>query len=339
MVDLFPDAEQEAIINAVRDVLRTRLPVERMRARRAGSIATDLALWPELGTLGWFALGLPEAGGGAGFGVAEEALLCTELGRHLVSPSALATLIACHMLHLADHPSLPAVIAGEQTVCFGNTLPGRHALSAPDIEVQLIDGVGASLVVLCHDQHFMVFEATAISQRRPVASLDPTIVLERAMLNLQAPVVSVKTSHELALRASVMLAALLTGIARQTRDMAVDYAMQRQQFGKPIGSFQAIKHHCANMALHAEACGSLVSLAALNLTGHSAEAAYQASAAHLIAARAAHHNAALNIQVHGGIGFTEDHDAHLFLKRSHVLASLCGGLPRQEVMIATAAVA
>ena len=113
------------------------------------------------------------------------------------------------------------------------------------------------------------------------------------------------------------------------RDMAVTYAKDRKQFGQPIGSFQAIKHICADMAVRCEESASQLFYAALSLRDGTADAAVEIPAAAFIAARAALENAAAGIQVHGGIGMTAELDAHWFLKRAHVLDQAMGNSRRQ----------
>src|SRR5262249_42311423 len=128
-------------------------------------------------------------------------------------------------------------------------------------------------------------------------------------------------------------------IAEATRDLAVDYAKTREQFGKPIGSFQAIKHKCADMAVNAEAACSQTLLAALSLSKQEHDSMFQGAAATVVSNRAAVSNGEETIQIHGGMGFTSDCDAHLFLKRAHLNARLlAAALPPQEQLLAKRAV-
>jgi alkylation response protein AidB-like acyl-CoA dehydrogenase len=104
----------------------------------------------------------------------------------------------------------------------------------------------------------------------------------------------------------------------------VEYAEARVQFGQPIGAYQAVKHSCADMAIRAEAAASELFFAALAFEGARTDAAFQVSAAKVVAADAARCNAAANVQIHGGMGFTFEQDAHLYVKRSHVLEHAFG---------------
>jgi len=122
--------------------------------------------------------------------------------------------------------------------------------------------------------------------------------------------------------ASILVAAMLSGICEATRDQSAGYARVRTQFDVPIGSFQAVKHRCADSAVRAEAAVQVVSLAALTLEDGRADAPLLWAAARSVSADSALRNAADNIQDHGGIGYTGEHDAHLYLKRAQVLADM-----------------
>jgi alkylation response protein AidB-like acyl-CoA dehydrogenase len=123
-------------------------------------------------------------------------------------------------------------------------------------------------------------------------------------------------------RALLLLSAFAVGIAEATRDMAVEYAKIREQFGRPIGSFQAIKHICADMAIRCEAAVCQTAFASLVLAEGRDGLAFHTTSSKLVAAASAVKNASQNIQVHGAIGFTAEADPHLFLKRAHVIEQL-----------------
>lgn len=120
------------------------------------------------------------------------------------------------------------------------------------------------------------------------------------------------------------MAAMAAGIAEATRDDSAFYARTRSQFGRPIGMFQAIKHRCSEMAIQAEAAWCQVAYAVLSLSAGHEDAMQQVSAAKVVASAAATENSSANIQNHGALGCTTEHSAHLYLKRSWVLAYLCG---------------
>jgi alkylation response protein AidB-like acyl-CoA dehydrogenase len=132
-------------------------------------------------------------------------------------------------------------------------------------------------------------------------------------------------------------AAALAGIAQAALDMAVDYAKLREQFGRPIGSFQAIKHHCATMAIAARGAADAASFAAVAFDSERADTPHRIESALLFAAAGAIDNAGTNIQVHGGIGFSAEAEPHLLLKRAQLLAALAGGAEAMAERVAAAA--
>src|SRR5262249_29947122 len=124
------------------------------------------------------------------------------------------------------------------------------------------------------------------------------------------------------------------GAAEAALALAVDYAKLRQQFGQPIGAFQAIKHRCADMKLRTKLLGALVLMAALSEREGRSDAAAQIAAARLLAARYALDNAAAGIQIHGAMGFTAECDAHLFLLRAHLIENVGSTAREREVEMA-----
>jgi alkylation response protein AidB-like acyl-CoA dehydrogenase len=140
-----------------------------------------------------------------------------------------------------------------------------------------------------------------------------------------ARVVATSDKPDLVQLADLLVSAQLLGIAKACLDLAVAYARVRHQFGKPIGSFQAIKHHCANMAISAELLSAQLDMAAIALRDGRDDAGFQVAALRLLAPQAALDNARLCIQVHGGIGFSAEAEPHRYLKQAHVLRQLGGG--------------
>jgi alkylation response protein AidB-like acyl-CoA dehydrogenase len=128
------------------------------------------------------------------------------------------------------------------------------------------------------------------------------------------------------LRLRLIDAAALTGIAQAALDMSVAYAGTRAQFGRPIGSFQAVKHHCANMVIGARCARDQTTFAAVAIDDGRDDAALQVECALFVAGSAALDNAGKNIQIHGGIGFSDEADPHLLLKRAQLLVAIAGGL-------------
>jgi len=318
MIDLQPSSEQNAIVDSVAAFLTDRLPRDRLRPEPQPRPNLDAQAWTDLGTLGVFALGLPEDCGGVGYGLMEEMLVHREFGRFLVSPAVIATPVAAKIAAAAGETALASRIgAGE--VFVAPALPGgrggrTHLLDAPDAKM-LLSWNGNSLTL---------HEANAFGERLDVAGIDSTVALQTAKAS-DKQIVARADGDALSRHASLLVCAYLVGIAEAACEESVAYAKVREQFGQPIGAFQAVKHRCADMLMRASAAWNLTLFAALADVAAGSDAGFQASAARLIAADAALRNAAVNIQNHGGIGFTGEHDAHLFLKRAHMLDRFGGG--------------
>ena len=307
-MDLTLGPDEEAVRDAIRAFLGERLPVARVRQLIASAAPLDDAVWREAAKLGWFALGLPEAAGGAGYGLAEEMVLFVELGRALAPGPWLGTLLAAHALAGAARDE---VVGGARRVAVlddpsdcGDGLvadaPAAHAfLVLGRKAVRWVDARGASV-----DSH---------------PSIDPTRPLAR--LRVDGARGEALDADPAALRriATLLLAAEAVGIAERTLEESVAYAKVREQFGRPIGSFQAVKHRCADMAVRAEVARSLTTFAALALRDGEPDAARHVLEAKALAVDAALANAHDDIQNHGGMGFTWEADAHFYLKRAWVL--------------------
>jgi hypothetical protein len=168
--------------------------------------------------------------------------------------------------------------------------------------------------------------ATLFERPRSHRSIDETLWSCRLLeaTGLCRPLA--ETDAQQALRLRLIEAAALAGLAQAALEMAVHYAEIRHQFGRPIGSFQAVKHHCANMALSARLACDEVSFAAVALDDRRHDAAMQVESAFFIAGSAAIENASKNIQTHGGIGFSEEADPHRLLKWARLEVEIAGGL-------------
>jgi alkylation response protein AidB-like acyl-CoA dehydrogenase len=321
-MDLTLGPEQEAVRDAIRGVLADRLPMTRVRTVMATEAGLDESVWRTAGTLGWFALGLPEAAGGAGYGLPEEMLLFIELGRALAPGPWLGTVLAAHALAGAtDHRAERAAL-----------LAGTHRVAVVDDPrdaggvlplVADADAAHGFLVLGARTVRYVAADGRRISLERG-RSMDPTRRLGRVRIE-GLPVAPLAVDPgALRARATVLVAAEAVGVAERTLEMSVAYAKVRQQFGRPIGSFQAVKHRCADMAVRAEVARSLTTYAAVALRDAEPEAGRHVRAAKALAADAALANASDNVQNHGGMGFTWESDAHLYLKRAWVLEHAFG---------------
>ena len=328
-MDLTLGPEETAVRDAIRGMLAERLPLPRVRAVAGAEPGLDEALWREAGGLGWFGLGLPEAAGGAGYGAAEEMLLFVELGRALTPGPWLGTVLAARALAAA--PGLAetcrAVLAGALRVALvddpSDALGDGARLTGVARGVADAGAAGGFLVLGGGRIRYLPAAALGLAvEGRP--SIDPTRRLGDVRFDGVAAAPLAGDAAALRTRATLLAAAEAVGVAERTLEDSVAYAKVRQQFGRPIGAFQAVKHRCADMAVRAEAARSLATFAAVALAEGETDAPRHVAAAKVLAIDAALANAADNVQNHGGMGFTWEADAHLYLKRAWLLEHALG---------------
>jgi alkylation response protein AidB-like acyl-CoA dehydrogenase len=316
------------IAAAAAALLAKELPISRLRELRAEPSSIDRKAWSRCAALGWFGLGLAEADGGVGYGLAEEALLFREIGRYLAPGPFLATTLGVRVAAAAGRADLAGeIMGGDAIVALAeprqpDTVIGETISGSFDV----LDAVGATHLLVATPAGAAVLSLDDVPEIQSQPSIDPGIRLGQVDLDA-APAVAFVSSETSGVfwRGSVLAAALLVGISEATRDMSTEYAKVRIQFGKPIGVHQAIKHRCADMAMRAEAAKSQVLFAALSIDEERPDALFQVTAAKIVAADAAIHNAEETIQVHGGMGFTFEHDSNLYVKRAHVFDRYMGG--------------
>ncbi|MFE3863181.1 acyl-CoA dehydrogenase family protein [Streptomyces goshikiensis] len=301
-MDFQPTRDQRDLRAGVRELLAGRYGRDALRAAVDGGSAVDRELWRELGAAGFFALRLPEAEGGVGLGLPEAVLVFEEAGRALLPGPLVAT-------HLA-----------------AGAVPGAAAGTAVVTAFDLGERGGPLVSYLAEAD--AVLGAAGLPPGEPVRSADPLTPLHRVTGSGPADVSAYREAGAL------LTAALQVGSALRTLELAVRYAGEREQFGQPIGAFQAVKHLCAGMLVRAEVARTAVYAAAVtaqaadaadgqDADGEAAEAAEVAgeiAAAKLLADEAAVRNARDCLQVHGGMGFTWEADVHLHLKRAWVRA-------------------
>jgi alkylation response protein AidB-like acyl-CoA dehydrogenase len=319
---------QRELAEGIRSMLAGRLPLDRIRAREGEERTVGGDDWAALGETGVFALTLPEPAG-TGLGLADAAVVFEELGRALVPGPLVGTFLAA-ALELVPGAAEGRALVGVSLGRGGPPWLVEH-LSSLDAAFHLPGGGlggGRSLVSTIRD---------APTAQRVAAPLDPLTPLWQlsefpAGRRLEDP------ERRLFRDGGILTAALQVGHATETLDLAVAYAKERHQFGKPIGSFQAVKHICADMLVRAEVARAAVHAAACladapdvlaseaDAAGHSPAAWVQraVAGAKLLADEAAITNARASIQVHGGMGYTWEVPLHLHLKRSRVLATTFG---------------
>ncbi len=322
-IDLNLSPDQNQVVASVRKLLSAVFPVSRLRGSHTCS--PDQSHLIQLAELGMFGLGSSEESGGAGFSIVEEMLLYTELGRHLITPNALAATLAARMALALELPQLAKdMIAGNKLACIAVATDPFNFNDVAGVRVQLLDSTEASVALLWNDTGIVMLDCKGLVASR-VASTDRSIVISPCVLPKGASLGCIAAADTTLVRqAHLLVSAMLLGMAEATRDMAVEYAKVRVQFGQPIGAFQAIKHRCANMAIQAQALKALLAFAAMAERDAWPDAPLHNDAARMLAARCALANAGSNIQIHGGMGFTAECDAHLYLLRAHLYENIGG---------------
>ena len=321
--------DQRSIQRTARDFLAAGYPSEEIRrlAYDTPRGFTDEG-WARVCELGWPALLIAEEHDGLGLGVVELAVVQEELGAALAPSPFLSTVVAAALIADAGSDAqrerwLPALAAGEARGTVATLREDGGWTAVPDAD-------GADVVVVRDGEGWALAHETSAET---VEALDATRRLWR-----------VQTTGELdslpgdGARASdiaaVALAAESVGVAQRAMDMAVQYAKERQQFGRPIGAYQAVSHECAQMLLEVEGARSTALYAAWALDHEPESAPLAASMAKAYASDAGWRVPAAALQVHGGIGFTWEHDLHLWLKRGKANAYLWGDAREHRARVA-----
>jgi len=305
-------SETRELVDSFTRPVESLFPVARLRDDPGG----ETVRWSHVAELGWLAIGLPEETGGVGLSLLEEVLAAQTFGRHLLSTSYPATVLAADALLRVGRPELAGeLVAGTRRAALACRSKGGEDIIAFDAD-------GCDLLVVINADGIELFGMGTVHPHDEAHWACKVEVADDA-----EPAHSV-VDETLAAKAQLLIAGLLAGIASECCDRAVEYAKVREQFGQPIGAFQAVKHHCANMAISAHAARELVNFAALSLVEKVPGSTHLPAAALNLSLRAARENAGLNIQVHGGMGFSDECDAHLFLKTARILDAAVGGLDR-----------
>jgi alkylation response protein AidB-like acyl-CoA dehydrogenase len=344
--------EHLALAESVRGWAGRAAPAEALRAAVAdgdgGAALYTGTLRPTLAGQGLLGLHLPESLGGQGYGLPELAIALEELGRALLPGAFLPTVLASAILHGAGADALNGLVkdmAGGTLTGAVGFAPGIRATAAGAIGTLVIDGgcgpvPGAGLADVLilpaavdgedDDRRWVVVDAADV-EIAPLDSLDLTRQAGRVRADqLSVPpdrVLGGLSSGAVMSVAAVLLAAEACGIADWAVTTAADYAKIRHQFGRPIGQFQAVKHRCAWMLTAAEQAAAAAWDAARAVEAGSIDPGgeFAAGVAALVAVDAAVSCAHECIQVLGGIGYTWEHDAHLYYRRALSLRALLGG--------------
>jgi alkylation response protein AidB-like acyl-CoA dehydrogenase len=324
-MNLLPGAEQLEIVSAAGDFLADRMPVELIRANRAAESPVPEALWRECAEMGLLTLGLDEEFGGSGRSLDDEALLFTELGKRLTPGPFLACTLAARVAARRGDGALAGRIGSGEAVVALAVLRGAGDVRPIKGTFDLIDPAGASHVLVVAREGAALVDIASFGSLTHVDAADPGIRMVSATVESVEPLHWLPVEEEdIWARAAVLVAAYLTGLAAAAAAQATEHAKTREQFGKPIGVHQAIKHACVDMEIGAEAAQAQTLFAAIALETGREDALLQVLSALTVAGSAAVDNAGAGIQVFGGMGYTFENDMHLYLKRAHVFRHLVG---------------
>jgi alkylation response protein AidB-like acyl-CoA dehydrogenase len=323
--------DQEALRDGARELLDGLASSTRVRAVVDAGGGWDAELWRAMRDQGWAGVAVPETHGGLGLGTVEVSVLLEEIGRHAAPAPFAPTVLALGALVAAGQDDRVAALLEGGVACVawsrrtdavqadpagqGWRLRGRPdpVLYAPSADLALVIAAaadGPGVFVLDLDDDHRVPAEPAMDRTRELGWLR---FEDAAATRLDGVTVDAVLDHGAAYAAAEML-----GGADRVLTMAVDYAKERVQFGRPIGSFQAVKHRCADMLVDVEGMRSSVYWAAWCLSADDPDRSVAASTAKIWCSDASKRVMASGLQVHGGIGFTWEHDLHLFLKRAQL---------------------
>ena len=321
--------EHRALAQSVADFLTNRQSRAAARSLLDAEVDALPAFWAELANLGLLGLHVPEDLGGSGFGLPETLVVAEQMGRYLAPGPFVPTVITSAVLAAAGPDELqkrllPGLADGSVigAAALGGEVTYADGAATGKAGVVISGHLADVLLVPAGDDVLVVEKSAGGVQARVPANLDQSRRAARVTLDAATATVLPGARRLLTDVARAVLAAEAVGVAAETTEQAAEYAKVRQQFGRPIATFQAVKHHCANMLVAAELATAATWDAGRAGIGGGDQFSYTAAIAAVLAVPAAVGNANLNIQVHGGIGFTWEHDAHLYLRRAAAVAAV-----------------
>jgi alkylation response protein AidB-like acyl-CoA dehydrogenase len=359
--------EQQAIRSTAKEFLAARYKSERIRALADSEAGFEQSDWDEMAELGWTGLAVPEEWGGQGLGTVDLAVLFEEMGYALAPSPLFTSTIAGLALSLCGsddqrerflRPLAGGELRGVPALWDAGSpaTPGGFEMEGTaDGDGLVLDGEKVLVADAAAADFFLV--ATADGRRHLVEAgadgvtvqAEPSIDATRRLSSVRFEGVKVPAENTMPgeradyypvfHRLCVALAAESTGIAQRTMEMSVEYAKDRKQFDRPIGSYQAVSHRCAQMLLETENSRSAVYGAAWAADSEPESLPLAASIAKAYASDAGWRVPDASIQVHGGIGFTWEHDLHFFLKRGKQNAAMFGDAKWHRERVADAVLA
>jgi len=347
MTFAFTDDQNELRSTAAR-FLEEKSSSEKVRELMETDNGFEEATWKQIADLGWLGMAIPEEYGGVGFGPVETMVLLEEMGKKLFCAPFFSSIILGANAILAAGTEdqkkelLPGISEGTTRAALAFVEPnGKWELEGIELEATesggnwtltgsksyVVDGHTANLLIVAaktgNDVSLFTVDPDAEGvTRTALQTLDMTRKQAKIdFANAPAKLLGEKGKGAEALtrtldQAAALLSAEMVGGAQACLDASTTYAKERYQFGRPIGSFQAIKHKCANMLMEVEMSRSAAYYAGWAAAEDPEELSLAASLAKAYCSDAFFHAAAENIQIHGGIGFTWEHDAHLFFRRA-----------------------
>jgi alkylation response protein AidB-like acyl-CoA dehydrogenase len=324
-VDLTLSADQRALRAGLRDYLQDNWTPERLRSAAAGNPAVDGKDWRALADMGIFGLNLSEAAGGMGLGMADAVIVFEELGRALVPGPLVATFLAAGTVPGAgDGGAVVTMLdAGEPAGIVEHLASATHVVVIDDGGLFLLpaDRLTAAPAAIPLDPLTPVSQAGSVSEARSAGKR----------------IGSAADAARWRLHGAALTSALQVGVASGGLDLAVRYVRERTQFGRPIGSFQAVKHLLAESLVRIDLARAAVVVAALTIDDPQAgDPGAAVSAAKILADEAAAEGGRCCVQVHGGMGFTWEVLAHLYLKRAWLLETSFGSADEHASRLAAA---
>ncbi len=346
--------EQEMLRQSARSLLEKECPATLVRRLMEDERGCDPALWKKMAELGWTGLVIPEEYGGAGLNYVDLVLVMEEMGRVVLpSPFIWTTMVAEALIRAGSDAQkkalLPKIASGDQIATIAWLEPSA-SWDAPSITLSARpDGSNCTLdgtKLFVSDAHLAdcILVATrtggsgedgitlfALEAKRPGITITPLKTMDQTRKLSEVKFTGVKATPAdlvgeigkgwpilaaIIDRGKVMLAAEMIGGAQKVLDLTVEYAKVRAQFGRPIGSFQAVQHKAANMMIDVEGAKSAIYYASWAVSNNVPDAPVAAAVAKAAASDAFRRVSADGIQLHGGIGFTWDHDLHIYFKRA-----------------------
>ena len=312
-MDFRVNEDQQALREGIRSFCEGRVTIDHLRElEKTGGF--DRELWSEVAEMGVFGLRLPEDAGGLGLGTADAVLVFEELAKALVPGPLLWSHLAAGLVDGAAD---------------GSTVVGGLDLTREPNGPHLIEYLDAlDVLIVLHPDRVERIDPKVLDARAVETPFDPlTAAWEVAALPRGDAIAGADDASRLRLEGATLAAAQLLGIAETTLALAVEYSRGREQFNRPVGSFQSLKHIMADGFTRQEAARAAVYAAGATIDDPVVgDVARAVSSAKAVAGAAAWKNARMCIQIHGGMGFTWEIPAHYYLKRAWVLESVFGGV-------------